>query len=599
MPSRIFKFRENINLRIFNSKSFVIKLFRVLSFFVFTTVIASGVYFYGFPKTQASLLMDQRIIGYSLAFFVIRYLVYIFYDFHPVDFLKKNRVEGAVLLFFLIYVIIPGFFNSLIFEPLFNDVVESHSHVLFQLYFASIFIVELGKSGPKLTALNLRPATLLILSFMVLIGSGTGLLMLPEMTTSGHISFLNALFTSTSASCVTGLIVVDTATFFTLKGKLIIMLLIQLGGINIISFATFFVTFSKAHGNIKYQSLIKDFLSTDRLADTKHLLRSIVLFSLLSEGIGTLLIYFSWGGVPFQSWHEQLFHSLFHAVSAFNNAGFSTFTNNLYEPAIRNLYGVQIVVILLIFFGGFGFMSMEDIFSWSRIKERRKMPWKRLNISTKVTLYISLLLIFGGAVLFYFLEKNTLFTGENPFQIAVTSVFQSVTTRTAGFNTVDIGALRTPVLILFIFLMFVGAGPGSTGGGIKVTTFAVIVKSALATIKGEKHVVFYKRTIPFSAIDRAYSIALFSITTIFVSAFLLSITEPNTGFLKLLFEEFSAFGTVGLSTGITPFLSSAGKAIIITSMFVGRIGSLTLAMALSTRVLSTNFKYAESSIIVG
>jgi potassium uptake TrkH family protein len=577
----------------------VIKLFRILSFFVFTAVIASGVYFYGFPKTPQSLLIDQRIIGFSLAFFVFRYLIYIFYDFHPVDFLGKNKVEGLVLLFFVIYDIFPHFFNSLIFKPLFNDIVESHSHILFQIYFISIFIVELGKSGPKLTALNLRPATLLILSFIVLIGAGTGLLMLPEMTTSGHISFLNSLFTATSASCVTGLIVVDTATFFTLKGKLIIMLLIQLGGINIISFATFFVTFSKAHGNIKYQSLIKDFLSADRLSDTKHLLRSIVLFSLVSEAVGTLLIYFSWGGIHFSSWREQFFHSLFHAVSAFNNAGFSTFSNNLYQNGIRNLYGIQIVVILLIFFGGFGFMSMEDIFSWSRIKERRKMRWKRLNISTKVTLYMSLSLITLGAITFYVLEKNTLFAGENPFQIAVTSVFQSVTTRTAGFNTVDIGALRTPVLIMFIFLMFIGAGSGSTGGGIKVTTFAVIVKSALATIKGEKHVVFYKRTIPFSTIDRAYSIALFSITIIFVSAFFLSITEPNVGFLKLLFEEFSAFGTVGLSTGITPFLSSAGKTIIITSMFVGRIGSLTLAMALSTRALSTNFKYAESSIIVG
>ncbi len=599
MPSRIFKFRENINLHIFSSKTFTVKLFHVLSFFVFITVIASGVYFYGFPKTPQSLMIDQRIIGFSLAFFCFRYLVYLFYDFHPVDFLKKNRLEGIVLLLFLIYVSFSGFFNSLIFEPLFNDIVENHSHIIFQIYVIIIFVVELGKSGPKLTALNLKPATLLILSFILLIGSGAGLLMLPEMTTTGHISFLNSLFTATSASCVTGLIVVDTATFFTLKGKLIIMLLIQLGGINIISFATFFVTFSRSHGNIKYQSLIKDFLSADRLSDTKNLLRSIVLFSLLSETIGTLLLYFSWGGVHFNSWKTQLFHSAFHAVSAFNNAGFSTFSNNLYQNGVRDLYSLQIVIAMLIFFGGFGFMAMEDTFSIRRIKERMKMPWKRLTISTKVTLYMSLLLITLGGIVFYLLERNTLFVGETPFQIAVTSVFQSVTTRTAGFNTVDISTLKAPVLILFIFLMFIGAGSGSTGGGIKVTTFAVIVKSALATIKGEKHVVFFKRTIPFSTIDRAYSIALFSVTIIFVSAFLLSITEPNTRFLKLLFEEFSAFGTVGLSTGITPFLSSAGKAIIITSMFVGRIGSLTLAMALSTRAFSTNFKYAESSIIVG
>ena len=600
MPSRIFKFRENINLRIFSSKVFVIKLLRVLSFFVFTAVIASGVYFYGFPQTEHSLLFDQRIIKYSLIFFSVRFLIYVFYDFHPVDFIKNNRVEGIVLLLFVIYMLMPGFFNSLIFKSLFNDITERHSHILFQIYFLSIFVVELGKSGPKFSALNLSPASALILSFIILIGAGAGLLMLPEMTTAGHISFINALFTSTSASCVTGLIVVDTATFFTFKGKLIIMLLIQLGGINIISFATFFVTFSRAHGNIKYQSFIKDFLSADRLSDTKHLLRSIVLFSLLSEGIGTALLFFSWGNVQFGSWKAQFFHSAFHAVSAFNNAGFSTFTNNLYQNGIRDLYAVQVVVILLIFFGGFGFMSMEDIFSWSRIKERRKMPWKRLNISTKVTLYMSLFLIAFGAIIFYLVERNThIYGSENAFQIGITSVFQSVTTRTAGFNTVDISALKAPVLILFIFLMFVGAGSGSTGGGIKVTTFAVIVKSALATIKGEKHVVFFKRTVPFSAIDRAYSIALFSITVIFVSAFLLSITEPHTQFLKLLFEEFSAFGTVGLSTGITPYLSSAGKVIIVLSMFIGRIGSLTLAMALSTRAISTNYKYAESSIIVG
>lgn len=244
MPSRIFKFRENINLRIFNSKAFVIKLLRILSFFVFTAVIASGVYFYGFPQTDNSLLFDQRIIKYSLIFFTIRFLIYIFYDFHPADFIRDNRFEGIVLLLFVIYMMFPSFFNSLIFKSIFNDISGKHSHLLFQIYFFSIFIVELGKSGPKFSALNLSPASALILSFIILIGAGTGLLMLPEMTTAGHISFIDALFTSTSASCVTGLIVVDTATFFTLKGKLIIMLLIQLGGINIISFATFFVTFS-------------------------------------------------------------------------------------------------------------------------------------------------------------------------------------------------------------------------------------------------------------------------------------------------------------------------------------------------------------------
>ena len=343
---------------------------------------------------------------------------------------------------------------------------------------------------------------------------------------------------------------------------------------------------------------MKEFLSTDQLSDTKSVLRSIIEFSLLMEAIGTFLLYFSWGNVHFTSWKSQLFNSVFHAVSAFNNAGFSTFSNNLAQNGIRNLYGLQVIIIFLIFFGGFGFVAMQDMFSIKNIRKRIKSPWRKLNTGTKITLYMSLFLIAIGAFVFYILQRDSM-AGDPWYQVAVTSLFQSVTTRTAGFNTVNIGKLGTPVLIFFIFLMFVGAGSGSTGGGIKVTTFAVIVKSAIATIKGEKTVVFFKRSLPFNTVDKAYSIALFSISMIFISTFFLSITEPGVRLMKLLFEEFSAFGTVGLSMGITASLSAAGKAIIIMSMFVGRIGTLTLAMALSTRVISSNYHYAETSVMVG
>ncbi len=598
MPSRLFKIREKINLRIFSSKNFVAQVFHVLSFFVLSFVIGVAIYYYGFPKTNGSLHLTERTMVFSLIFFSLRYIIYVFYDFHPLEFIKQNKIEGGTLLFFLIYIIFPVLFNKLIFKDLFNDLINNHSLLLLQFYFIVIIIVELGKSGSKITALNLKPATLLVLSFVILIGVGTGLLMLPEMTIHHHFNFINSLFTATSASCVTGLIVVDTATFFTLKGKLIIMILIQLGGINIISFATFFATFSKSSGSIKYQSLMKEFLSTERLSDSKNILRSIVEFSLLMEAIGTLLLYFSWGNVHFANWRVQFFNSVFHAVSAFNNAGFSTFSHNLAENGVRNLYGLQIVIIFLIFFGGFGFVAMQDVFSIKSIRRRIKTPWRKLNTGTKITLYMSLFLIAIGAFVFYIIQKDSM-AGEPWYQVAVTSVFQSVTTRTAGFNTVNIGKLGTPVLMFFIFLMFVGAGPGSTGGGIKVTTFAVIIKSAVATIKGEKNIVFFKRTIPFNTVNKAYSIALFSISMIFISTFFLAITEPGVDLLKLLFEEFSAFGTVGLSTGITASLTAAGKAIIITSMFVGRIGTLTLAMALSTRVISTKYRYAETSVMVG
>ncbi len=599
MPSRLFKIREKINLRIFNSKTWVISIFQILSVFAFLIVLAFAVYYYGFPRSARSTWLNQIAMEYSLAFFSLRYLVYLFFDFHPGNFLKSNWMEGSVLLFFLLYLIFPSAFNWFFSDFSIGVVVNGKSMVLLQIYFLSIILLEIIKSGSKIAKINLKPATLLILSFVVLITSGTGLLMLPEMTVGGHFNFLNALFTATSASCVTGLIVVDTATFFTFKGQLVIMLLIQLGGINIISFATFFITFSRSTGGLKYQSMLKDVLSSERLSDTSNILRSIIKFSLISESIGTLFLYFSWGDIHFSSWKTQFFHSVFQAVSAFNNAGFSTFSNNLYEQGIRQLYSLQVVIIFLIFFGGFGFVAIQDAFSFSSIKTRLKLHWKHLNVSTKITLYMSLFLIGLGAVVFYLLEKNGVLADQNLSQALITSVFQSVTARTAGFNTVDFTKLGTPVLIFFIFLMFVGAGSGSTGGGIKVTTFAVIIKSAIATIKGEKNVVFFKRTVPFNTIDRAYSIALFSISMIFISAFLLSVTEPQVSFMKLIFEEVSAFGTVGLSTGITTTLSNGGKIIIIASMFVGRIGTLTLAMALSTKAFYTNYRYAETSVMVG
>jgi len=599
MPSRLFKIREKINLYVFSSKIWVVPIFQTLSVFAFFLVLGSLVYHFGFPNTTESARFVEKAMEYSLAFYVIRYLFYILYDFHASHFRKKNWFEGTVLLFFLLYLVFPTIINKLIVSFDFEEMYDGKSMLLFLLYFILIIFIKISQSGALITKLPFKPSGLLILSFTILIASGTGLLMLPEMTVSGKFNLLDSFFTATSASCVTGLIVVNTATFFTLKGKLLIMLLIQLGGINIISFATFFVTFSKTFGGIKYHTLLKDMLSSERLSDTTSILQSIIKFSLISEIIGTITLYFSWGDMHFNNWGDRLFHSSFQAVSAFNNAGFSTFSNNLFEEGIRQLYFLQIVIILLVFLGGFGFIALQDIFSLKSIRTRLKLHWKHLNISTKITLHTSLFLIFLGALIFYFLERNNVLVNENWYQTVITSIFQSVTTRTAGFNTVDFTLLGTPILVFFIVLMFIGAGSGSTGGGIKVTTFAVLVKSAFATIKGDKHVEVFKRTIPFSTINKAYSIALFSVSVIFLSIFLLSITEPDTDFIKLVFEEVSAFATVGLSTGITSTLSVGGKIIIITSMFVGRIGTLTLAMALSTRTLYTNYQYAETSVMVG
>ncbi|MFA5972663.1 MAG: potassium transporter TrkG [Lentimicrobiaceae bacterium] len=477
--------------------------------------------------------------------------------------------------------------------------MHTYYNLFVQFYFFLIIVVELGKAGRFIDYIHIGPSGLLALSFIFIIISGTGLLLLPEMTVSG-IRPIDALFTSTSACCVTGLVVVDTATCFTLKGKSIIMLLIQVGGLNIISFATLFATFYRNSTGVRMQSLIKDMVSTDKLSNTRLLLRKIFLYSIYIEISGALLLFITWPNeLIFKGIGEKIYFSVFHAVSAFNNAGFGLFTDNLYEITVRHAYNLQLVISALIFLGGIGFIVLEDMFGLRNIRERRKFKWKRLQAHSRIALYTSVILIVSGAVIFYLVEYNNSFTGYGIYGSIVSSIFQSVTCRTAGFNTFDFTHLGQPVLIFIMFLMFVGASPGSTGGGIKTTTFSVIIRSAISTIKGRKNVEIVKHTISNATISKAYSIALFSISLIFISTFVLSITEADKNFLSLLFEEISAFGTVGLSTGITSSLSFAGKSIIILTMYIGRIGTLTLALAITKRIVYSKYRYSEINVLVG
>jgi Trk-type K+ transport system membrane component len=261
--------------------------------------------------------------------------------------------------------------------------------------------------------------------------------------------------------------------------------------------------------------------------------------------------------------------------------------------------------MLLIFFGSLGFMALFDLFGRENLRERMRKPWKRIDFNTKVTLYFSLILVFGGALFFYLFEFHNTLENQNTGEKVVTSFFQSVTTRTAGFNTVDIGALTLPTLIIFLFLMFVGASSNSTGGGIKTSTFAILWASMIATMREKKAVELFKRTIRTETVLKAFTILLFFIAWNLIAILLLLVTESqilemsDRSEIDLIFEQVSAFGTVGLSTGITGSLSLGGKLIITLSMFIGKIGALTLAYLFGRKVLSTNYKYPNADAMVG
>lgn len=608
----IQKIREQINLKIYNTKFWVVNGLRFFRLLVSLSMIGLMVYFYGFPHEQSEKDVLTDIFRLSFLFFIVSYVLRLFYDFEPGSFIRRNRLEGILLLVVLLDFISNLFFAKSLFRLFFNQLATQQAEDLFsiftQFYMLLIVGIEMAKASRKITAINLSPPILFILSFVILILSGSGLLMLPECSIDGTgLSFTDALFTSTSASCVTGLIVEDTATYFTLKGKFLILILIQMGGLNIISFATFFAAFGKKGVGLRHQLMIKDFMSYENLENTSSLLKRVILMTLFIEVLGAVFIFFAWSpDLQFESLSDKIFHSVFHAVSAFNNAGFSTYTNGMYEPLVRDSYIVHIILALLIILGGLGVPIMHDLFGVKSLRARMKLPWKKLNITTRLAVYTSLILIVLGAAFFFAIES------QNPRQHfdqnlmdqhvvgqVVMSFFQSVSVRTAGFNSVDISILSPPTLMFFILFMFVGASPGGTGGGIKTTTFALIFLNAISTIRGKKNTEVFRQNIGPELLNKAFSIFLFSASFIVIAALGLMLTDPDIEPLHLIFEEVSAFATVGLSVGITSAISDPGKYILIFSMLVGRVGVLTLAYALSTKAISNNYKYPDAFVMVG
>ena len=607
------KFREQVNLKLYGSKERVLKGLRIVNLFVSISAIATLIYLYGFEHPEEGKHNLLHIIKGSFIFYICQYAVRFLYDFHPKQFLKKTWVEGSIMLFLLIEGISYNLFDVLLIEELFQRMgISSFTDVstfFIQGYFFIVVFLELKRSSSLFPKIKLHPAVVFMMSFLFIILAGTGLLMLPEMSQPTiDLGFTDAFFMSTSATCVTGLGVLEM-TDFTYKGQVVILILIKLGGLNIIAFGFLFILMNKIGLGVKQDSLVEDFVNTDAVHNTRNVLKKIVLWSIGIELLGSIILFPLWGSEDFQTFGDQVFSSIFHSVSAFNNAGLSLFEGGLYNELVRDNYLVHLVITMLVFFGALGFVAIFNLFDPKSLRDRIKYPWKQISFSTKIALYFSLIFVAIGTVGFYLLEYNNTLVGKNFGESMITSLFQSVT-RTSGFSTVDFNAadgfgLGVPFLILMLFLMFVGSSSSSTGGGIKTSTFAIIWASFAKTIRGKKHPAIFKRTISQDLIGKAFAVLLIFIGGNLVCIFALSITEAEIlnsngrTILDLVFEEVSAFGTVGLSTGITADLSTAGKYIIVISMFVGRVGTLTIAYLFGKKILSRNYKYPSGHTMVG
>ncbi len=564
-----------------------------LTFLTFTILVIE----YGFSLDSLTLQVFHYLQLSFALIFLLEFLFLWIREGLNLKTLRNNLAETALLILLVIMFLL---YSWLINSGKIIGFLERTHHftpqtgylIPIQIYLSFNILLKLIGIHKSLIYLRLKPSQLVIITYLAIIIVGTLLLSLPRATVKEGVSFINRLFTATSATCVTGLTVVDISKVFSTFGQCIILLLIQIGGLGLMTFVSFFALILGKGMGMRERAVLKDVLDYEMMGRLGRLIMTMLLttFFLEAVGAGILTLFFHhYLANPLKSFY----YGIFHAVSAFCNAGFSLFTNSFQD--FQDKLGFNLTITTLIILGGLGFLVIQDFMRF--LYRKIKGEFVRLSLHSRLVLLTTLSLLVVGTFLFLLLEKRNILPHQ-PGKALLASYFQSVTARTAGFSTVDISLLREPTYLLLIFLMFIGASPGSTGGGIKTSTFAVLLFTIISYLQGKEKVEISRRTLSSFLVHKVLAIVSFSLSVVFLSTFLLLITE-KLAFTQILFEVISAFGTVGLSTGITPSLSPAGKLIILATMLVGRIGPLTLALALGPRTKKVKYTYPEEKVIVG
>jgi trk/ktr system potassium uptake protein len=462
---------------------------------------------------------------------------------------------------------------------------------------------------------RLRATELVIFSFAAVIAAGTLLLSLPYATRDGvPLRVVDAFFTAVSATCVTGLAVFDIGSRLSLFGQIVLLACIQVGGLGLMTLTTVFGVILGHRLGVTNRAAIESSFHHSPGAPMATLVAHVITSTLVIEAIGAAILAAHWiADGRYGSTREAVYQAVFHSISAFCNAGFSLFATNL--AGFQRDWVVLLVVSSLIVLGGLGFLVGLDLRQFARAKLAvwrhggigENVPRPRLAVHTRIVLIVTAALLAVGTISYYLLERQGLFQGLGFGPAVLNAYFSAVTPRTAGFNSVDYGAMTGGGLLCTMVLMMIGASPGSTGGGIKTSTFGLLTAYALFRLRGSTKVHLFGRTIPQESIDRAGAVVIVSISVVILAASVLLVTETaglagaetQQRFVPVFFETISAFGTVGLSMGLTPSLSTAGKLVLAVVMFVGRVGPLTLALAVTARRPQPRYRYAEENLMIG
>jgi Trk-type K+ transport system membrane component len=583
----------------------------VLTYMASLLLIVGVVYEHGFPLSATDISHLKILYKAVWIIFLIDVTLHIFLEYKGT---KKNFRKLAWILSWLLYLtLVPVIFHRPDEEGAILYVWDFLGSKLYHIPLLLLFsFLNLSNGLVRLLGRRTNPSLILAVSFFVIILIGTGLLLLPRCTVEGVVlSWVDALFTSTSAVCVTGLVPVDVSATFTPMGLTVIILLIQVGGLGVMTLTSFFAMFFMGNTSLYNQLVVRDMVSSNSLGSLLSTLLYILGFTMVIEGAGMVSIWLGIHGTLGMSLEEELAFSAFHSISAFCNAGFSTLPGNLGNPMVMTGHNsLYISVSLLIILGGIGFpilVNFKDIVLyhlrrfWKFVRTLKLDRHKKqhlYNLNTKIVLIVTLLLLVLGTLAVAAFEWNGSFAGMSVADKWTQAFFNATCPRTAGFSSVDLTSLSVQTILIYIFLMWIGGAAQSTAGGVKVNAFAVVVLNLIAVLRGTERVEVFGRELSHDSIRRSNATVVMSLGVLFLFIFVLSILEPKMSVMTLTFECVSALSTVGSSLNATPLLRDESKLLVALLMFVGRVGLITLMLGIVKQKKNTKYRYPSDDIII-
>ena len=589
----------------------LLRMMAVLTYVASLLLIVGVVYEHGFPLSATDISHLKILYKAVWIIFLIDVTLHIFLEYKGT---KKNFRKLAWILSWLLYLtLVPVIFHRPDEEGAILYVWDFLGSKLYHIPLLLLFsFLNLSNGLVRLLGRRTNPSLILAVSFFVIILIGTGLLLLPRCTVEGVVlSWVDALFTSTSAVCVTGLVPVDVSATFTPMGLTVIILLIQVGGLGVMTLTSFFAMFFMGNTSLYNQLVVRDMVSSNSLGSLLSTLLYILGFTMVIEGAGMVSIWLGIHGTLGMSLEEELAFSVFHSISAFCNAGFSTLPGNLGNPMVMTGHNsLYISVSLLIILGGIGFpilVNFKDIVLyhlrrfWKFVRTLKLDRHKKqhlYNLNTKIVLIVTLLLLVLGTLAVAAFEWNGSFAGMSVADKWTQAFFNATCPRTAGFSSVDLTSLSVQTILIYIFLMWIGGAAQSTAGGVKVNAFAVVVLNLIAVLRGTERVEVFGRELSHDSIRRSNATVVMSLGVLFLFIFVLSILEPKMSVMTLTFECVSALSTVGSSLIATPLLRDESKLLVALLMFVGRVGLITLMLGIVKQKKNTKYRYPSDDIII-